>query len=91
MKYTYKHEFSYADMETKCRIYTGDTELDLSKAVDLLNSKNKRIAELEKMVDFILNKVGFDSNGFYLPCGNGKANKVEAIKNINKALKEQGE
>ena len=50
-KFTYEHKFSYADMETKCRIYMGNTEIDLEDAAKLLNAKDQRIAELEKERD----------------------------------------
>ena len=54
----------------------------------IIEIKDEQIAELESQVDFILNKVGFDERGFYLPCGNSKANKEFSLNNINTALKE---
>jgi hypothetical protein len=47
MAYTYKHEFSWSDMETKGRMFDCDYEMDAEEAVKALIAKDERIAELE--------------------------------------------
>ena len=77
------------------KLHDGDDAMDEAEAERVLNDlwnsykdSIERIAALEKERDFILSKVGFDNGGFYLPCGNGRTDKEESIKNIKEALKE---
>jgi hypothetical protein len=74
--YRYVHAFSYSDMETRCRVYEGDYELDLSDAAALLNKKDRRIAELEKESEFF----------YEVAC---ESTNPEWLRNQAKALKEQ--
>jgi hypothetical protein len=87
-KLHYKSEIAY-ELGTRdkriAELEKDNDELEL----DALK-RMRVVSELEKERDFILSKVGFDNGGFYLPCGNGRTDKEESIKNIKEALKEKG-
>jgi hypothetical protein len=53
LKYRYEHTSSYSDMDTKGRVYLGKEELDIYDVVNLLNSKHRRIAELESVLKLV--------------------------------------
>tara|TARA_R110000868_G_scaffold180345_5_gene420958 strand:+ start:1805 stop:2047 length:243 start_codon:yes stop_codon:yes gene_type:complete len=45
-------------MESRQRLLLGDAEIDLDQAMDLLNAKDERIAELELMLIHRTKEVG---------------------------------
>lgn len=96
-KFTHSHEFSYLDMETKCRLFMNDIEIELDHAAKLLNAKDNKIAELEEERDRLLNAVIYctsylDDNKLNCIGSGSKAhNELKAVELMSKAkaLKEQ--